>query len=339
MERQLRNIWSDIVGVAEVGVHDNFFDVGGTSVMALQVLSRIKSEFGYDIPLAAVLQAPTIAGLAMLMRGSATTEPTPLVTIRHGGDEPPIFCFHPLGGSVARYFSLARLLGDRQPVYGLQALGLFDGALAQRSIPQMARTYAEQILRVQPRPPYRLVGYSLGGTIAFETARLLAQRGAAPPLVVLIDTEFTYPPFDTAQLPYTALADFALKVDVPDGAFDGLDREQTLRAIFDVAVRQEVIGPDFPIARLESIYETVAGTLTAVAEYQPGPYSGPVVLIRSARETPTDEGAPADLGWSTVAPAVRTHFVGLGHFVIMEAKGAARIATMLRPYLDGVPAA
>ncbi|MEU0479245.1 thioesterase domain-containing protein [Streptosporangium sp. NPDC006013] len=329
VERQLRSIWSDILGTADIGVHDNFFELGGTSLQALQAISRIKAEFGYDLPLAVALQAPTIAGLAMLLRGSATQERTPLVEIRTAGSQPPVFCFHALGGSVARYFTLAHALGDDQPLYGLQALGLFHASLAQDSIPEMAATYVREILRVQPTGPYRLVGYSLGGIIAYEAARLLAAHDGRPPVLAMIDSvpDFTY---DDQDFPYHALAEFALKIRLPPNALHDADDDQALRFIYQEAVRQNVIGPEFPMERLESIYRTVSGAMTAASRYRPGPYVGRVVLIRSF----PDKDRPEDLGWAGLAAAVDTHFVGLGHFVIMEAKGAARIAAVLRPYLS-----
>lgn len=329
VERELRNIWAEVTGQRNIGVHDNFFDVGGTSVTALKVVSRIKAAFGYEIPLAAMLQAPTIAGIAMLMRGSATGEPRALVPIRAGGRRPPLFCFHPLGGSVARFFALARALGDDQPVYGLQALGLFDSALAQDRVEQMAHTYVEEILSVCPHGPYQLIGYSLGGTLAYEAARQLRERTGRTALVVVIDTEPAYPQFDHDELPARAVAEFALEMTLPAQSVRGLGRQAVLRLIYDEAVRRKVITYDFPIDRLASIYDTVSGAMTAVSRYRPGPYPGSLVLIRSD----CDDTKPGDLGWGTLVSTVETEFVTLGHFVVMEAKGAARVAQVLRRHL------
>lgn len=326
-ERGLRAIWSELLEHREFGIHDNFFDVGGSSIEAIRLQDRIRAHFGYELSLAALLSSPTISAIAVLLRGSATSRPNVLVPFRATGAKPPLFCVHPLGGSVAGYAPLAHALGADQPVYGIQALGLDPGREPQSSMDELVATYTEAIRSVQPRGPHRLLGYSLGGMIAFACAQALRDVPGGPPLVVLLDSGAHLHRDDL--LPYRAVGSYALKLDLDYESMRDFGRDDALAIIHDAGTRAGVFGPGFPRERLGSILDTAQANLEAVDGYRFGPYPGELVVLAAQHRD------SADLGWSAYASALTCYAVGLPHTLLLEDKGARRVAALLARHLDG----
>ncbi len=183
-------MWSDLLGIGQVGAHDDFFELGGSSLIALRLFSQIESTYGKRLPLTTLFEAPTIRQLAPLVgktRESAA-EWSSLVEIQPEGDNPPFFAMHAAGGNVLIYRDLARHLGPDQPFYGLQARGLDGKSPIATSIESMAKIYVKDILSVQPQGPYLLGGYCMGGTIALEVAQQLRAGGHEVALLALLET-------------------------------------------------------------------------------------------------------------------------------------------------------
>ncbi|GAA3737428.1 non-ribosomal peptide synthetase [Salinactinospora qingdaonensis] len=178
-EEALVELLGELLGANDLGVHDDFFEVGGTSLTAMRLVVTVEKRYGVNIPLARFIQTPTVAGLAEWLRaGAAVAEFDPLVTLRATGERPPLFLVHPLGGHVLCYLKLARHLPPELPVYALQAAGSEPGSEPLTSMRDIAASYVEAIRRVQPHGPYVLGGWSFGGFVAFEMARQL--RAADP---------------------------------------------------------------------------------------------------------------------------------------------------------------
>jgi amino acid adenylation domain-containing protein len=186
LEGLLLPIWADVLGT-QIGVHDNFFDCGGHSLMAVRLFAQIEKRLGHRLPLATLFQAPTVAQLAAVLEQDSRHEWTSLVPIQTSGDNPPFFCVHGLGGNVIEFYDLARRLGTAQPFYGLQSQGLDGKQPLHKSIKDMARHYISEMREVQPAGPYFIGGRSLGGTIAFEMACQLKAQGEEVGLLALLD--------------------------------------------------------------------------------------------------------------------------------------------------------
>lgn len=323
VERQLTEIWTELLGESAFGPHDGFFEVGGSSFTAVRLLTQLKSRFECDISIADLVRTPTIAGLAAIVRGGTGSEKSVIVALNPHGGRPPLFCFHPVSGNVSRYFELAMALDDDQPVYALQSPGLNDGRLAQDRVEDMARTYVEEIVRLRPEGPYRLLGYSMGGLLAYESARLLHERTGELPFVALVDT-------DVRRLrridPWRTLARTVLKAAVDGAELRGLDREAAVRTLHGLCVRHGVFGEDFPLERLGDIHDTVWANLTAMRSYEPARYDGELTLFCC--------GKPSDLGWSRHARSVAPHAIEGNHYVAMDREGSARIARVLSGLLS-----
>src|SRR5262249_32742163 len=158
------------------------------SLLGVRLASRIRKQFGREVPLSFLLQRPTIERLAVLLRANATPLPrSALVPIHAEGTRVPFFCVHPVGGNVLCYAALARQLGPEQPFYGFQSPD-FAGETKPHTIEALASHYLRHVRTVQSQGPYRLGGWSMGGVIAFEMARQLSEAGERVQLLALIDS-------------------------------------------------------------------------------------------------------------------------------------------------------
>jgi len=184
-ERRLGELWADLLHLETVGIRDNYFDLGGTSLLAVDLFARIENLFGAKLPLTALVEAPTIAELTGLMEGEHARDS--LVPLRGGGNKPAIFLVHDGDGETMLYRNLALRLDPDQPVYGLQPHGHSKHPMLHTRIEEMAAYHIEKMRTVQPRGPYFIGGMCAGGVIAYEIARQLQGQGETVGMVALID--------------------------------------------------------------------------------------------------------------------------------------------------------
>jgi amino acid adenylation domain-containing protein len=179
LERRLAAIWERELGIHPIGVQDDFFELGVTSILAATLFAAIEHELGGRLPLGAIFQAPTIESLARLIGGDGerATRWTSLVPIQPQGGEPPIFCVHGGAGTILHLAPLARRLGEDQPFYGLQSVGLYGGARPLRTVQEMAAHYLTEMRQVHSGGPWRVAGYCFGAVVAFEIANMLSAEG------------------------------------------------------------------------------------------------------------------------------------------------------------------
>jgi thioesterase domain-containing protein/acyl carrier protein len=189
LEEELAEIWKEVLSLDSVGIDDNFFDLGGHSLIAARLFAQIEKKFGKKLPLATLFRAPTIEQLAACLRQEEWGPSwSSLVPIQPSGSKPPFFCVHAHGGNVLNFSDLARRLGTGQPFYGLQAQGLDGEQPRHVRIEDMAAHYLSEIKTIQPDGPYFLGGYCFGGTVAFEMAQQLKAQGEQVALIAVIDS-------------------------------------------------------------------------------------------------------------------------------------------------------
>jgi amino acid adenylation domain-containing protein len=185
-EVQLTALWQQVLEVPKIGIHDNFFDLGGHSLKAAQLFFLLEQVYGRHLPLATLFQAPTIAELAAVLSREQWIPPwQSLVAIQPNGTAVPIFMVPGVGGNVLIFAQLARLLGPDQPLYGLQARGLDGKEAPFTSVPEMARHYIGEIRAIRPQGPYILLGVCTGGLIAYEMAQQLFEQEQVATLIVM----------------------------------------------------------------------------------------------------------------------------------------------------------
>lgn len=216
VERILVGFWSELLGVGEVGVEDDFFALGGHSLIAVRLFAMIRRQWKLDFPISVLFEAPTIARCAALIaeqigpeEGKATDPAakanpagpkyTHLVAM-HGGDggqRTPFFLVAGMFGNVLNLRHLAHLVGSDRPFYGLQARGLFGDDKPHDTLVEAATSCIAELRQIQPHGPYLLGGFSGGGLTAWEMGRQLRAAGEEVALVVLLDTPLPVRPVVT----------------------------------------------------------------------------------------------------------------------------------------------
>ena len=189
LERQLLEIWRELLPVEQVGTQDSFFDLGGHSLLAAKLVQRIEDLLGHEIPVATLFHSPTVAEMARRLMDEDWAPPwSSLVPLQPHGSKPPLFFVHGWGGTVFGFVELAKLLPSDQPCFGVQALGLDGVGERDLSVEAMAAHYVEEITSFQPTGPVHVAGYSIGGMIAYEVAQQLCRRGRDVATLSLLDS-------------------------------------------------------------------------------------------------------------------------------------------------------
>ncbi|ABD11773.1 acyl-CoA synthetase (AMP-forming)/AMP-acid ligase II [Frankia casuarinae] len=189
-EEAVAGVWAAALHLDDVGIHDDFVELGGDSLIAEELLTRVADELGVKLPTSTVADAPTVAEFTARLRNAGTDvlrHPT-VVPLRTTGSGGPLFCFCGAGGLAVGMLGFARHFDGERPVYGVQAHGLEYRGLPDWSIYAAARRHARTLRLLQPAGPYYLAGHSFGGLVALETARLLTEAGEHVELLVLIDS-------------------------------------------------------------------------------------------------------------------------------------------------------
>jgi thioesterase domain-containing protein len=188
VEERLAGWFASVLQRRDIGIHDNFFDLGGYSLLATQLFAVIEAETGRRIPVATLFEAPTVASLADVIRqGASPSAWTSLVPIQPLGTQLPFFYVAPYMISVLELVRLGEELGHDQPLYGIQPQGLDGHSPIHTSIEDMAAHYIKEIKSVQALGPYRVGGHCSGSWVAFEMARQLEAAGDELDAVVLVD--------------------------------------------------------------------------------------------------------------------------------------------------------
>jgi len=189
IEKQVAEIWEEVMGLEKISIFDNFFTLGGRSLVAVQIMARIEKLTGKRLPLATLFEHSTIEQLSLTLDVDAKSISwESLVPIKPKGSKMPLYIVHGAGLNVLLFNALAMNMDDEQPVYGLQARGLNGIDEPLDVMEAIAANYIAEILAQNPEGPYALAGYSLGGTIAYEMAHQLLDMGKEVKMLAVFDT-------------------------------------------------------------------------------------------------------------------------------------------------------
>ncbi len=208
-EKLICRIFGELLNQDPVGLDDNFFQIGGNSLIAMQFIARLRQATGIDIPLRELFERSTPAALAQSAKLVAAHDAAAVHTykalfpVQTSGSKTPLFCIHPVGGLGSVYKNLADALGPDQPLWSFQASGLEGDEAMHDSIPSMAQAYIAAMKTVQPAGPYQLAGWSMGGRIGHEMAHQLSVLGDEVRFLALFDTKTTFP-FDRENIDLTS---------------------------------------------------------------------------------------------------------------------------------------
>jgi acetoacetyl-CoA synthetase len=280
---KVRAIWDAVLGIEAPADDDDFFAIGGTSLLAVRVFFLIGEQLGVELPLSTLLEAPTIADLAAMI-DDPDRRSAPLVLMRPGTGGPPLFLVHSIWGDVLGMRQIALALTTDIPVYGLRARGVNPDQEPQGSVEEMASSYVELIRAEQPHGPYRVSGHSFGALIAFEIARQLTAAGEEVAWLGMIDGELS-----TACLSRPRRWRYRLALPFHLARAALRHPRRALRALFREAIpslaRRAVLRvfPTAPVARPAAAWEEGASpshqymaqiSLEAAAAFRPRPYAG-----------------------------------------------------------------
>jgi acyl-coenzyme A synthetase/AMP-(fatty) acid ligase/thioesterase domain-containing protein/acyl carrier protein len=301
IERRLVEIWQELLEVP-VGVGEDFFDLGGDSLLAMELLIEIEERLGCSLTPEALLETPTIRGLAKTIRFPRA------LTYRAPSDRPPLFAVYGMGGNGLRYRGLADALGEEFPLCRLEAPWWDGRAHRIRTMEQLAAFHIPQIQRVQPTGPYLLVGNSSGGLLGLEIARQLAAAGQEIAMLGAFDTSLDITvrrrpaPGDPRTWPMEAPRTTAHRIRRWLWMRWAMQRYGTTELRNRLLFARARMGWWLDLHRHGAVPERHRGWysayhgIQAIRNYRPAPYDGRVVLVRCT-QTP----GPRDLGWGAVA--------------------------------------
>ncbi len=187
VETRMIELWKSVFGRKAIDVTQNFFELGGDSLMATRLFAQINKTFQCSLPLTALLEAPTIRQLVQILCDQPSSS-FPLVSIQRGGTRPPLFCLYGNHGDIDDYFNLVKAMGDDQPVFGIRSSALEDLSRLPQSLEEAAAEVVHWIRKAQPRGVPSLLGYSWAGLLAFEVSRQLAETSGIQCFTAMVGT-------------------------------------------------------------------------------------------------------------------------------------------------------
>jgi amino acid adenylation domain-containing protein len=335
LETQLVAIWEKALRLQPIGITDNFFQIGGNSLLAVGVFAEIERTLGKRLPLSALLEAPTIETLAPKARQATLPEDWgPVVTIQMQGTRPPFFVIHGRDGNVLLFRKFSQLLGQEQPFYGLQAQGLDGSPIERISVEAIAAYYLQEMRKIQPHGPYLLGGYSFGGLAAYEIARHLRAAGEEVALLMLFETD--NPDQATRVRSWTQVVRQAVRRGITANRIleflAGRARgklgnrltkwNETLHRLTSdrAAKRGENPATELVDLHVQMVHQR------AFFAYRPQPYPGKIALFRTFDQDSAYEVAE-DLGWGALAQGgVEIHYVPGTHLTIFSEEHVSILA-------------
>ena len=343
IEDRVVEIWQDVFGKESIGVHDNFFDLGGHSLMAVRMFSQIDKRFGIKPPLALLFQHGTVAQLSKCLEGYlGKNDFASIVPLQKEGTGNPLILLPSLGGELLHHKALLERFGNAFPVIGLQA-NLDSTDLAHLgSIENTARRYIEVLRAYQARGPYRLGGFSYGGFLAFEIARQLLESGETVDYLAVIDTG-PYESGDGRRIRSKLSRLKRVITNFPRWLNQEI-RHTPWKIILGSVQRKLRYGARWiktggnTEIRFEDVFDSpriatqdssaMRMAFDSVQAYTPRPYSGELQLFR-ARTRPLLSGSTVDLGWSQFVDSVVVHNLPGNHETLFQSPSVDLLAAAI----------
>ncbi|MEE8523271.1 MAG: non-ribosomal peptide synthase/polyketide synthase [Thermoanaerobaculia bacterium] len=352
LERELVRLWEEVLGRRPIGIREDFFDLGGHSLLGAHLIVEVQNRFGHELSLTALFQGPTVEAMAAALRQeSAPSPPSILVPLQPEGDHKPFFCVHAASGDVLCYRALAQELGTDQPFYGLQSPRLIaDHPAAEEpwdSVEDIAQGYIDAIRTVQAEGPYFLGGWSFGGVVAFEMAQQLVAQGQRVDLVALLDTsaipdgepEGTDEIDEAGRVLAFFETYFRFSVDDLRQALPAIEPDQRLAHIVEHWRQNGQVDRDFSVESMRHFLDIHIAHERAARRYVRRPYPGQVTLFR-ARDQRRREAENPTMGWDQLAAGgVTVHAVAGRHQEMIFPPLVESLARELKRCLDSAPPA
>lgn len=341
VEQALSTLFAEVLGLESVGVDSGFFDLGGNSLLAIRLASRIRSVLETEVPVRTLFEASTVALLAERLAAGDDRRSGlgVLLPLRGTGSRPPLFCVHPAGGLAWPYARILGKLDPERPVYGLQARAITQPERAPRSTREMAADYVERIRTVWPDGPYHLLGWSWGGRIAHEMAVHLQQHGHQVGLLAMLDA---YPSEQDEKIPgeHEFIDNILREVGVDPG---GLGDRLSFALLREVLADTEsplaeafrgggVVTEDLDEPTLRAIYQVYRNEQRVGSEPPAAVFHGDLLFFSAGLEQ--RDTTPSELWHAHVDGRIDDHTVACLHRDMTNAGPIAEIATAVEEYLS-----
>lgn len=318
LESRLVQLWQALLKRAPVGIHDNFFQLGGHSLTAIRMMEAIHTNWGVRLPLATLFKSPTIREIADLLETMGSQfSASLLVPVKPEGERPPLFFFPPAGGTVFFLSQIAKTMAENQPVIGLESAGLYGQTAPLTHISQMADTFMAAI-EAEYSHPYAVAGYSMGGLVAYEVARRLEERGTPAARLILIDSPAPGPEAQSIENPqpeHEKLVEQLLRIagvaelpePLPPETLEGLAPEEQVELVFSHAKKLGLVPQDVSTSRLSAYWAVFKANSLANRTFQVQPIKGALYLLRTA---PSAKISPF-LGWERYLKPHQIHTIDI----------------------------
>ncbi|MEU1406923.1 amino acid adenylation domain-containing protein [Streptomyces sp. NPDC005728] len=351
-EGRLLTLWQEVLGTEVRGVTDDFFALGGNSLLAVRLFHRIRETFDRALPLAALMRGRTVAEQAAQLGGDAEVRQSvsSLVRVKDAeegtGTRRHLVVVHPVGGDVLCYERLVRALGDHPvtagvAVHGLRAPGLLPGERPAGDMAELVAGYASALQEALPYGELHLVGWSMGGTIAVSLAGRLAARGRSVASVTAIDS-FTgdpgVPPATFRERVTGFFSDLAQGADarahVPEGLSERDDRAACLLSVQESVVAAGLLGGPLAEEDLLRLFEVYASNSALLEAHRPVGVPAKLLLVRARGSdgrtfpglVPLEQGLDGD---------VKPCLVDGDHYSVMSPEGTQGLAALVAHRLAG----
>ncbi|MFT3923807.1 MAG: thioesterase domain-containing protein [Myxococcales bacterium] len=368
---RLAKIWEHVIGAGRpIGIRDNFFEVGGNSLLSVDLMVEIERVFGRALPLSTLLTDPTVEKLAQALERPAHELREELVLLRDGGDEPPLFLVHDGEGETLPYLNLSRRLTSERKVYGIQPRSTIDHPMLHSRLSEVVQHYVTVVRKAQPTGPYYLGGLCIGGFIALEMARQLQQLGETVALVVLLDAAHVHAALKSKSVQRLQRFTAALEQEAAQPAMGLFERSRelartayrkggnvlsyelsarTLRARNNARMRMYRWHLDRGLTMPEYLRGIPVQVVLRFAEREfvtPEPYRGEVVLLRATHKNPSFDGTAIDdtpyvdifasplLGWEGKVETLKVFDAGGGHSSMLQEPDVEELARLVQARID-----
>ncbi|MDR7239959.1 non-ribosomal peptide synthetase [Neobacillus drentensis] len=327
VEEQLMSIWETLLDVRPIGIHDNYFDLGGHSLLAMRMFSEIEKTFEIKLPVSIIFQEDTIEKLSRLISSKhKIMDLNSIVPIQSLGDNSPLFCIHPGNGEVLAYRLLAEKLGKERPIYGLRYVE--SGAAAETTIKNLASQYIDEIKQIQPKGPYNLLGYCVGGTIAYEMAQQLYQAGKEVSLLAMLN------PRNNTSVPKEVVNEINYMKII----------NNNLKKLFKLSYKEWI---PFAMKKIQNVTQLVKNRILPNElnqvqllikenrEYRPAPYPGKLLIIHG--ENRNENIVAEKFGWDSVDKGhIYLRSIKGEDNIMMEEPHVVNVAEFLNEYLSAL---
>lgn len=343
LETRIAEAWKKVLNLPAVGATDSFFDLGGDSLRAVQLVLEVERTLNKSLPLSVFYHAATVRAMARWLSGETQDSPARgVICLNPNGTKPPLFCIPGRGGTAFSYRGLAALLDDDRAVYALQYPGIDDDEKPYDRVEPLAAELIRRIRAVHPDGPVLLAGYSFGGLVAYEMAQQLTADGATVPYLGLLDTLAPgairpRPKLQRLWLHLSRMmpADAMKRIRRP---LTGADNPSATRPRNDIWQDEDTPPPSSDNGRLsQALLQLKRATKTARVHYKPKPYAGDISLFKTSHQPDWMRFMAVEpgYGWSKLASGqVLEYIIPGAHLEIFDAAHAAILAEQVRASLN-----